>query len=73
MRQRLDLSVYMLTNHTVTKNKITVFGGNQLRPNLHVQDYCDVVEPILSAPSAKIRDEIFNVKASAGFRPAANH
>jgi nucleoside-diphosphate-sugar epimerase len=36
-RQRLDLSVNILTNHAVNKNKITVFGGSQLRPNLHIQ------------------------------------
>jgi nucleoside-diphosphate-sugar epimerase len=60
-RQRLDVSVNILTNHAVNKNKITVFGGDQLRPNLHVKDYCDAVELLLEAPSEKIRDEIFNV------------
>ncbi|MFA4910593.1 MAG: SDR family oxidoreductase [Desulfobacteria bacterium] len=60
-RQRLDLSVNILTNHAVNKNKITVFGGDQLRPNLHVQDYCDTVELLLNAPSEKIQNEIFNV------------
>ena len=60
-RQRLDLSVNILTNHAVNKNKITVFGGDQLRPNLHVQDYCDTVELLLDAPSEKIQNEIFNV------------
>ena len=40
---RLDLSVNILTNHAVCNNKIIVFGGNQLRPNLHIKDYCDVV------------------------------
>ena len=60
-RQRLDLAVNILTNHAVNNNKITVFGGSQLRPNLHVQDYVDVVELLLSAPDDKIADEIFNV------------
>ena len=60
-RQRLDLSVNILTNHAVNKNKITVFGGDQLRPNLHAQDYCDTVELLLNAPSEKIQNEIFNV------------
>ena len=60
-RQRLDLSVNILTNHAVNKNKITVFGGDQLRPNLHVQDYCDVVDLLLNAPAAKVQNEIFNV------------
>jgi len=60
-RQRLDLSVNILTNHAVNKNKITVFGGSQLRPNLHIQDYIDAVEMFLEAPAAKIQGEIFNV------------
>jgi nucleoside-diphosphate-sugar epimerase len=60
-RQRLDLSVNILTNHAMNNNKITVFGGSQLRPNLHVQDYCDVVDVFLSAPPDKVQDEIFNV------------
>ena len=60
-RQRLDLSVNILTNHAINKNKITVFGGDQLRPNLHIQDYCDVVEVLLNAPIAKVQNEIFNV------------
>ena len=60
-RQRFDLSVNILTNHAVNKNKITVFGGSQLRPNLHIQDYVDAVEMFLEAPAEKIQGEIFNV------------
>lgn len=60
-RLRLDLSVNILTNHAVTNNKITVFGGSQLRPNLHVQDYCDAVELLLTAPTEKIQKETFNI------------
>lgn len=60
-RQRLDVSVNILTNHAINKGKITVFGGDQLRPNLHIQDYCDAVQLFLSADEDKIRDEVFNV------------
>ncbi|MAE08752.1 MAG: UDP-glucose 4-epimerase [Bacteroidetes bacterium] len=60
-RQRLDLSVNILTNHAVSNNRITVFGGDQLRPNLHIQDYCDTVELLLNAPAKKVQNEIFNV------------
>jgi nucleoside-diphosphate-sugar epimerase len=59
-RLRLDLSVNILTNHAVTNNKITVFGGSQLRPNLHVQDYADLCKLLLTAPSGKIANQIFN-------------
>lgn len=60
-RLRLDLSVNILTNHAVTNNKITVFGGQQLRPNLHVQDYCDAVQLLMEAPKEKIANQIFNI------------
>ena len=60
-RQRFDLSVNILTNHAVNANKITVFGGSQQRPNLHVQDYCDAVKLFLTAPADKVQNEIFNV------------
>jgi len=59
-RLRLDLSVNILTNHAVTNNKITVFGGSQLRPNLHVQDYADLCKLLLVAPTEKIANQIFN-------------
>lgn len=59
-RQRLDLSVNILTNHAVNKGKITVFGGDQLRPNLHIQDYADLCKLLLDAPDEKIRNQIFN-------------
>ncbi|MGB8758581.1 MAG: SDR family oxidoreductase, partial [Pseudolabrys sp.] len=59
-RLRLDLSVNILTNHAITNNKITVFGGSQLRPNLHVQDYADLCKLLLTAPSEKIANQIFN-------------
>jgi nucleoside-diphosphate-sugar epimerase len=60
-RQRLDLSVNILTNHAVSNDKITVFGGDQMRPNLHVQDYCDAVELLMTAPAEKVQNEVFNV------------
>ena len=60
-RLRLDLSVNILTNHAINKSKITVFGGDQLRPNLHIQDYCDLVELLITADSEKIKNQIFNV------------
>ena len=58
---RLDLSVNILTNHAVCNKKIIVFGGDQLRPNLHVKDYCDAVKLLITAPADKIKNEIFNV------------
>lgn len=59
-RQRLDLSVNILTNHAVNNNKITVFGGAQKRPNLHVQDMVDLYKLLLEVPDEKIAGQIFN-------------
>ena len=60
-RTRLDLSVNILTNHAVNKGTITVFGGKQMRPNLHVEDMVDAYETMLDAPHEKIHREIFNI------------
>jgi len=62
-RQRLDLSVNILTNHAINVGKITVFGGSQKRPNLHVQDMVDLYELLLEVPDEKIAGQTFN----AGF------
>jgi nucleoside-diphosphate-sugar epimerase len=59
-RLRLDLSVNILTNFAVNKGKIMVFGGNQLRPNLHVQDYADLCKLLLTAPANKVANQVFN-------------
>jgi nucleoside-diphosphate-sugar epimerase len=60
-RTRLDLSVNILTNHAVNKGVITVFGGTQMRPNLHVEDMVDAYELMLDAPHEKIHGEVFNI------------
>ena len=60
-RQRLDLSVNILTNFAVNKGMIKVFGGDQLRPNLHVMDYSDAVEVLINSESKKIQNQIFNI------------
>jgi nucleoside-diphosphate-sugar epimerase len=59
-RMRLDLSVNILTNHAINKGTITVFGGEQLRPNLHIQDMCDLYGLLLEVPDEQIAGETFN-------------
>lgn len=59
-RQRLDLSVNILTNHAVNNNRITVFGGAQKRPNLHIQDMCDLYQLLLGVPDERIAGQTFN-------------
>jgi nucleoside-diphosphate-sugar epimerase len=60
-RLRLDLSVNILTNLAINKGTITVFGGKQLRPNLHIKDMVDVYELMIEAPVEKIAGQTFNV------------
>ncbi len=60
-RLRLDLSVNILTTHAYFNNKILVFGGKQLRPNLHVQDYCDALLKLIKTDKKLVQNEIFNV------------
>ena len=59
-RQRLDVSVNMLTLQALTKGRITVFGGEQTRPNIHIDDITDLYLFLLDHPE---HDGVFN----AGF------
>ena len=49
-RMRLDVSVNMLTMQALTKGKITVFGGDQTRPNIHIDDITDLYIFMLDHP-----------------------
>lgn len=59
-RLRLDLSVNILTNNAVNKGMITVFGGEQKRPNIHIEDMTDLYIKTLEYPDYKIDGKIFN-------------
>jgi nucleoside-diphosphate-sugar epimerase len=62
-RQRLDVVVNILTNLAYHKREISVFGGKQLRPNIHIKDMVGAYIALLDAPKELIAGEIFN----AGF------
>ena len=59
-RLRLDLIVNILTNHAVNNNKISVFGGDQKRPNIHIQDVTDLYVQSLEWPEDVIDGNVFN-------------
>jgi len=59
-RLRLDLTVNILTNHAINNGRITVFGGDQLRPNIHVEDMTDLYLQLLEAPDEAIDGKIWN-------------
>ena len=60
-RQRLDLVVNILTNHAFHNREIKVFGGDQLRPNVHINDMVESYLAVLNAEPKKINGQIFNV------------
>ena len=59
-RQRLDVVVNILTNLAYHKREISVFGGDQLRPNIHIADMVEAYLVLLKAPKEKIAGKIFN-------------
>jgi nucleoside-diphosphate-sugar epimerase len=60
-RLRLDLTVNILTNHAITNRHIKVFGGEQMRPNIHIDDMVEFYIKSLEWPDAAIDGKIFNV------------
>lgn len=59
-RLRLDLSVNILTNLAINKGEITVFGGTQKRPNIHIEDMTDLYCYVLTLPKEQIAGKIYN-------------
>lgn len=59
-RQRLDVVVNILTNLAYHKREISVFGGAQLRPNIHIEDMVDAYITLINADESQIAGEIFN-------------
>lgn len=59
-RLRLDLTVNILTNHAYHRGAISVFGGSQLRPNIHIDDITRLYVDLLKIPADKVRGKTFN-------------
>ena len=59
-RLRLDLTVNILTSHAVNNREITVFGGQQMRPNIHIQDVTDLYVKSLVWSEESIDGKVFN-------------
>ena len=62
-RQRLDVIVNILTNLAYNKREISIFGGEQLRPNIHIADMVDSYLLLLESDDPAVAGQIFN----AGF------
>ena len=59
-RLRLDLIVNILTNHAFNNKKINVFGGEQLRPNIHIEDVTDLYVNALKWADDAVDGKVFN-------------
>jgi len=59
-RLRLDLTVNILTNLAVNKRRITIFGGQQKRPNIHIDDIAELYVELLELPAEQIAGKTFN-------------
>lgn len=59
-RQRLDVIVNILTNHAIVNRKIKVFGGEQLRPNIHIDDMVRTYEMAVTLPDEMVDGKVFN-------------
>ena len=59
-RLRLDLTVNILTNHAVNTREIQVFGGSQMRPNIHIEDMTDLYIKTLQWPDGMIDGKTYN-------------
>ena len=68
-RLRLDLTVNILTNHAVNKGQITVFGGDQYRPNIHIEDLTDLYGDLVDMPARAIAGEDLQRRLSEPHRP----
>ena len=60
-RQRLDVVVNILTNLGYHNGEISVFGGKQLRPNIHISDMVEAYITIINSKTENIHNQIFNV------------
>ncbi len=59
-RQRLDVIVNIFANHAYSKGVLTIHGGDQLRPNVHIGDLTDFYVNLVEAQASLIDDEVFN-------------
>lgn len=60
-RPRFDLVVNLLTAKALVEKEITIFGGEQWRPFLHVDDAARAIVTMLESPLRDVRNQIFNV------------
>jgi len=64
-RMRFDLVVNTLTKKAILEKVITIFGGDQWRPLVHVQDVARAIVTVLQAPLSRVGGQVFNIGGNA--------
>jgi nucleoside-diphosphate-sugar epimerase len=59
-RMRFDLSANTLTAYAIVNGKLSVWGGDQTRPQIHIQDVTDFIAGLLTVSDEKIAGQVFN-------------
>jgi len=59
-RMRFDLCANTLAAYAISRKKLTVWGGGQKRPQIHLDDVTDFIVELMAVPAAKIGGRIFN-------------
>jgi len=65
-RPRFDLVVNLLAAQAVFEKRITIFGGDQWRPFVHVEDVSNAIIRCLEAPLEAVSGQVFNVGSETG-------
>jgi nucleoside-diphosphate-sugar epimerase len=60
-RMRFDLVVNIMAKAAIVDRMMTVFGGNQHRPNIHIEDLTDLYSMLVDVPAEKLNGKIYNV------------
>ena len=60
-KMRFDLTVNILTNYAINKDYIRVFGGEQSRPNIHIDDICEFYKFLIDHKDMNFKHKIFNL------------
>lgn len=59
-RMRLDLCANTLSAYAISSKKLTVWGGAQKRPQIHIEDVTDLIIKLIAVPAAQIAGRVFN-------------
>ncbi len=60
-RLRLDLTINLLTFQSLQNKVMTIFGGQQRRPHIHIEDLTDLLVQVLGYAQEVIQGKIYNV------------